>query len=63
MQVYIYQTNFLVDLGCLIMYEVSILSEPKQTHLMLLSYLQRPKALDGIKMVAIPTWVYPLFKF
>ena len=45
------------------MYEVLILSEPKQTHLMLLSYLKRPKTSDVIEMVAIPTWVYPLFKF
>ena len=33
MRGYIYETNFLVDLGCSVMYKVLILSKPKWAHL------------------------------
>ena len=53
-----YEINILVDLGCLIMYEVLILSEPIKTHLTLSSYPKKSKMSDVIEMVDIPTWVY-----
>ena len=51
MSIYAMQNEFHMDLVCWIMHEMISLSEPKKTHLILLSYLKKTKTSDLIEMV------------